>query len=233
MFRLGTSLAQPTGVPTLALKLRCGGPVQDPEFDRLYPDWARSLSTIHWTPVEVARRAAELLVVRAGMRILDVGAGVGKFCLVGALATPAVFYGIEQRLHFVQVAQQLAARVGARNAKFLHGNMMSIDWRGYDGFYLYNPFAENLRSLTEPVDRRFAAEPHLVGEYVEFVRMQLHCAPAGTRVVTFHGFGGDMPGGYTLQRCEPAHADELELWTKDEDGGATRPGVSASAGGVA
>ena len=45
---------------------------------------------MHWTPVHVARRAAQFLVTGPETRVLDVGSGPGKFCLVGALATQGI-----------------------------------------------------------------------------------------------------------------------------------------------
>ncbi len=195
-------------------RLRCGLPLDDADFDQLFPQWARDLSTIHWTPVEVARRAAELLVVRPGVRVLDVGAGVGKFCLVGALAAPGVFYGIEQRLHFVKAARETAQRLGLRNARFLHGNMMALEWYGFDAFYLYNPFAENLTSVTDPIDTTIDRDLSLFRAYVHFVRQKLHLARRGARVATYHGFGGEMPPDYRLELEEQCGTERLELWVK-------------------
>ena len=198
----------------LAHKLRRGLPLEDHAFDAMYPEWARELSLVHWTPVEVARRAAELLVVRPGVRVLDVGAGVGKFCLIGALATSGVFYGIEQRFHFVRAAQAAAARLGLDPSRFLHGNMGALDWRGFDAFYLYNPFAENLTSVMEPLDHSVTVDVSIFFAYVGLVRERLRDAPLGTRVVTYHGFGGELPPGYRLERWELSGTDRLELHVK-------------------
>jgi hypothetical protein len=71
--------------------------IRDRDFDSLFPDMYQEISDTHWTPVEIARRAAQLLVADSSTRVLDVGSGIGKFCLIGALTTSAHFVGVEQR----------------------------------------------------------------------------------------------------------------------------------------
>ncbi len=95
--------------PTDLPRTWCDGCVNtNADFDHVYPDWVRSLSERHWTPVDVAERAAELLVTSAGVRVLDVGSGAGKFCIIGALTTEGKFCGIEQRAHLIDVAREAA-----------------------------------------------------------------------------------------------------------------------------
>ena len=67
--------------------------VEDEKFDLIYPPQIRELSSLHWTPVAVAAEAAKLLVTAPGTRVLDIGCGPGKFCLVGASLTDGRFTG--------------------------------------------------------------------------------------------------------------------------------------------
>jgi hypothetical protein len=198
----------------VATTLREGLPLGDEQFDALYPSWARRPGRIHWTPVEVARRAAQLLVTHADMRVLDVGAGVGKFCLVAGLTSAGLFHGIEQRQHLVELAQETAARLGATNARFTAGNMTELDWGSFEGVYLYNPFSEYIPGLLDPIDDTVDLDGALHGRYIEFVREQLAAMPAGTRVVTYHGFGGGFPPTYERAVRERCGSGQLELWTK-------------------
>lgn len=186
----------------------------DLEFDRLYPEWAYRLSDLHWTPLDVARRAVQLLEVGEGSRVLDVGSGVGKFCLVGALCNPAQFIGVEQRAELVDLARQTARRCGATRAYFHHANVMSLDWRSFDAFYLYNPFYEHVADFLSPIGEPIELSPSLYCEYVTATCLKLFHARLGARVVTYHGFGGPMPLGYRLIRREPAGTDQLELWER-------------------
>jgi SAM-dependent methyltransferase len=195
--------------------LRAGWDLSDLEFDRIYPLWARRLSDMHWTPVEVARRAAELLAVDPTSRVLDIGSGVGKFCLIGALTTRATFVGIEQRENLVEVARQTAERGGVSRAHFLHGNMVDLDWGEFDGFYLYNPYYEHISDYLQPITGLIELAPEHYRQYIGVTCAKLSAASAGTRVVTYNGFGGEMPAGYRLLLRETAGTDFLEVWEKD------------------
>jgi SAM-dependent methyltransferase len=193
--------------------LSAGREVPDEIFDRLFPAWARSLSAKHWTPLTVARRAAELLVTQPGARVLDVGSGVGKFCLVGALTTEGTFIGVEQRLRFVQVARELVHQAQVPQCAFLHANVLELDWQDFDGIYLFNPFAENLPHQA-PIDHTVGLSTELYEQYVHFMEEKLAQAPVGTRVATYHGFGGTLPAGWKSHGREMKAGGPLELWIK-------------------
>jgi SAM-dependent methyltransferase len=197
---------------SVVLGLRGGMELSDLSFDRIYPAWARQLSELHWTPVDVARRAAKLLGFPASNRVLDIGSGVGKFCLIGAITTRATFVGIELRKNLVEVARHTAERCGATRAQFYHGNMVNLDWSEFDGFYLFNPFYEHLVGHERPIGRVVERSPELFRRYVDATCAKLSAARTGTRVVTYNGFGGLMPDGYRLLLREPAGTDHIEVW---------------------
>jgi SAM-dependent methyltransferase len=211
-------LARPSGArPPARLsaidRLRAGLDVFDADWDRLYPKAARGPSRLHFTPVAVARRAAEWLVTRPGTRVLDVGAGVGKFCLVGALVSEGVFTGVEQRPHFVEIAREVADRGKIPRCRFVAGDVTTIDWRAFDAFYLYNPFAEH-RLGFPPIDGTIERAPERHRALVASVEEALAQLPCGARAVTFHGFGGALPPGWEVVRSEVQRGGALELWEK-------------------
>jgi len=197
-------------------RLRRGSPVADVEFDAIYPDWIRRLSELHWTPVEVCLRAAELLVVSEQSQILDVGAGAGKLCLIGAASTGARFVGVEQRPRLVEVARAAARRAGLTNAEFIHDNAMSLDWGEFDGFYFYNPFYEHVAGFLPRIDEPIVVSPDLYAAYAATACLKLFAAKPGARVVSYQGFGGLMPKGFRRILREPAGAEYLELWEKHD-----------------
>lgn len=188
---------------------------EDDVFDHQLPRRFQMKSSIHFTPVAVARHAARLLAPRPGMRVLDVGAGPGKFCVVAAREVPScTFVGVELRPHLVRLARKLATRLGVENATFLEGNALDLDWLEYDAFYFYNPFAEQLHDTAFVLDRTLSFEPSKFLEYVLGVRQRLMSARTGTRVVTYHSFGAPAPFGYDLIGSHPSGTDCLELWIK-------------------
>jgi len=203
------------GSEGLVTRLRATHLRDDDSFDDMLPEWGRQVSRGNWTPLAVARRAAELLVTRPGTRVLDVGAGVGKLCIVGAVTTEGHFHGVEQREHFVAAARAAAVRLGARGVRFTCANVTEFDWRPFDSYYLFNPFAEYYDVLLEPFDAAVAVDRELHERYVRHVQAQLGRAATGTRVVTYNGFGGDFPAGYRLELGEPFDDNRLELWIKD------------------
>lgn len=188
---------------------------EDDVFDHQLPRRMQMKSALHFTPVAVARRAAHLLAPEPGMRVLDVGAGPGKFCMVAAREVPTcTFTGVEIRPHLVKLARKLAARIGATNTMFIEGNAMDVDWSAFDAFYFYNPFAEQLHDKAFVLDRTMAVTPSRFLEYVVGARQRLAAARIGTRVVTYHSFGAPAPFGYDLMETHEIGTDRLELWIK-------------------
>lgn len=191
--------------------LRAGAPLDDAAFDPLYPDAVRRLSIVHWTPVAAARRAAELLAPVAGMRVLDVGAGAGKLCCIGAVVRTATWHGIERDPSLVAAADDIARSLEvASSTRFCAGDALATAWTGYDSLYLYNPFE------SQRFGGGFARAAGGAGfaEQVAATEARLDELVPGTRVVTFHGFGGEMPPGFALAELEEVEGGELALWIK-------------------
>jgi len=166
----------------------------DHEFDQIFPPKIRALSQVHWTPVAVSRRIARFLVSKPGTKVLDVGAGPGKFCIVGALSTSGHFTGIEQREGLVKIARETLSRVRVTNADIIEANVTEIAFSQYDAFYLYNPFTENLQTF-DKIDDTVQLSRELYRQYTDYVAHQLAVAPLGTRIATY--WNAEIPLGYS------------------------------------
>jgi SAM-dependent methyltransferase len=196
----------------VARALRSGERVADRDLDEVFPLEVRRASKVHWTPVAVAAHAARLLVDQPGMTVLDVGSGVGKFCLVAAATVRARIRGIEQRAHLVEIARTAAVKLGVQ-VDFVHGTLDSQDPTKVDGIYLFNPFAENLSPTRDRIDNTVELNLERFRRDVDATERFLAAARPGTRVVTYCGFGGVMPESYAMKLRE-WHGSNLELWVK-------------------
>ncbi|HSO39325.1 MAG TPA: class I SAM-dependent methyltransferase [Labilithrix sp.] len=193
--------------------LRRGELVYDRVFDDVFPLSVRRASSVHWTPVEVAVRAAKLLVDGVpDPVILDIGAGIGKFCAIAAATVDAKVTGVEHREHFVAIARAAAEKLGV-HVDFVHGTLADHDPAGVSGVYMFNPFAENLAAREDHLDDTVELGRDVFWRDVAAAERFLNRARCGTRVVTYCGWGGTMPKGYELvvrERC----AGLLEMWRK-------------------
>lgn len=170
----------------------------DAAFDNLYPVKIQRLSKRHWTPLSIAKASARFLSDGRGKKILDIGSGAGKFCLIGAHYCPdAYFFGVEQRQELFQCAQHVKTLARLKNVFFISGNFTQLDLNDYDHFYFYNAFFENLDE-TDRIDDQIAYSKSLYVYYCRYLFNALEQKPGGTRLVTFHGLGDEVPPSYQL-----------------------------------
>ncbi len=184
----------------------------DLQFQLLYPEAAHAQASMHWTPLHIARKAAEFLAVEKNVRILDIGSGAGKFCLAAAYYQPnAFFYGVEQRAELVTYAEAAGDTLGLQNVSFTHTNITEADFRTYDHFYFFNSFYENLDSGYR-IDENIHYSKDLYSTYNRFVYKQLEKKTGGTRLATFHSMEDEIPASF----YEVASTDDglLKFWIK-------------------
>jgi hypothetical protein len=196
--KIVTSPIQPAYVSprALASALRQGRQIPDEHFDRLAAGAGRLRHhLIASTPLSVASSALSLLTAGEALRVLDVGAGVGKLCIVGALTTRAQFTGVEHHLALVRQARSAALRFGARRATFIHDSVAHIDLQGFDAIYVFDGAPESPASSTSVVWRKLPA------------------ARSGTRIVTYGGLI-DPPGCRLHARLRPDEG-ALALFIKE------------------
>jgi SAM-dependent methyltransferase len=188
--------------------------VPDSIFDStVYPKEMQELSKTHWTPIRVAKEAVRMLVKNKATKVLDVGSGCGKFCLVASLFSPVHFVGIEIRQSLHEIAIRKKEKLSADNVDFLLGDMTELNWTNFDSFYLYNPFYENVANYNL-IDTSIPLNREHFSRYTAIVTSQLRKCKKNTRVVTYHGFGGDMPNDYYCEEIKKIGSGELNLWVK-------------------
>lgn len=186
--------------------------VTDKTFDRIYPDRIRKQSSMFWTPVAVGRRVARLFEAQGAKRVLDVGAGVGKFCIVSALTTKLEMTGLEHRLNLVETTEQIVREFSIPRVTLQYGGLGDVDLHAYDGIYLYNPFEEAAIEPSAWIDRTLPLSPEQTAKDIAIMEAFLASARRGTTVITYHGFGGVMPPGWTLRAEQTRGVEFLRCW---------------------
>ena len=184
----------------------------DEGFNELYPASIRLLARRHWTPLHVARKAARFLAAENNARILDIGSGVGKFCLSAAFYKPAAFYyGVEQRRGLINYAEIARDAIFLQNVSFIHGNFTQLNFKNFDHFYFYNSFYENLTG-TDKIDENIEFSAGLYNYYNRYLFKELEKMKAGTRLATFHSLEDEIPPGYLVVGSEMNNL--LKFWIK-------------------
>lgn len=185
--------------------------VSDTEFNQLYPPAIRLLAQRHWTPLHIVKSAAKFLAVEDGDRILDIGSGIGKFCLGAAYYNPTAFYyGVEQRADLVQHAESATNSLVLQNVSFIHENFTRLDCSSYDHFYFYNSFYENL-IVIDKIDNSISCSQELYNYYSRYLFRQLEKKPSGTRLATYHNFKDIVPPSFQMIESE---IESLKFWIK-------------------
>jgi SAM-dependent methyltransferase len=184
----------------------------DTQLHHLYPKHIQLLARRHWTPLAITQMVVEFLVPHQDVKVLDIGSGVGKFCLAGGYYKPAAnFFGVEQRKDLVAHAEFARNMLGLQNVHFIHSNLTRLDFKQFDHFYFYNSFYENLMD-TEKIDDKIACNPGLYNYYNRKLYEKLEELQTGTRLATFHCLEDHMPRSYQL--VEEQVGNLLKFWIK-------------------
>lgn len=185
--------------------------ISDEEFDSIFPEDVKDHSNRHFTSVFLSQKAAQYLANDEEIEILDIGSGTGKFCLVGAICTNAHYTGVEHRKYLVEIANEIANRFVVTNVSFVHENILNIDFRTYDAFYIFNPFLET----HDPSARMDGSVKLEADDYITFknyVHDQLEKKKIGTRIASYWTSVEQIPDSYEI--VSKHFGDTLCFWNK-------------------
>lgn len=219
----GASPARDADARGLAETLRAGHEANDQDFDQFMQYENRRVSTEYWTPIRVATRAAQWLDYFGARSVVDVGSGVGKFCVAAALAGNCYFTGIEQRTRLVAAARALAQTFEVDDrVDFVQSTLSEVGWPPADAYYLYNPFGENLYRFEDQLDGEVESGLDRYKREIAQAERFIEHAPRGTLLVTYNGFGGRVPDSYEQVAIDRDHPHELRMWRKARQTGTGR-----------
>lgn len=183
----------------------------DAAFDKALKKSVQGHSYIHWTPIEVIQTAVDWLGTGEANRILDIGSGVGKFCLLGAMNSRAHFTGVETRKNLVDEALSLKHELKLSNVDFIHSDIKEIEFNDFSSFYFYNPFCEHM-ALSGSIDDQIKFDEDSYYNYQDYVIDQLKEMPKGTKLVKYCSPDLDVSMDFDLK--EMYFEGLLQLWTK-------------------
>lgn len=213
---LPSPAATPQAVAELLRAVACP---EDQVFDQFLPDELRAVSDQYWTPLVVIRRAAQWLDEVGIRTVLDIGSGAGKFCVAAALGGHCHFTGLEQRPRLVEAARRLARTFAVTDRTcFLEGTLGVLPLPRVDAYYLYNPFDEAAFHPETRLDHDVDHSHERRLSDIAAMQKLLREAKVGTYVLTYNGFGGNLPAGYRELRVDRGLPQVLRLSRKVSSG---------------
>jgi Histone methylation protein DOT1 len=196
---------------SLFTDLKSDKKVTDAVFNAIYPNKLKEAAEIHFTPIEVAKIAARYLVDNRDSKILDLGSGAGKFCMIGSACTIGHFCGVELRKNLSTIAERIKKHYQLTNVTFINNNIINIDFSKFDAFYIYNPFYEHIVPSGQ-LDDKIELKRELYEVYSLYVKNQLDKMPENTKLVTYFSYLKEIPGSFKLQSSD--FDDKLKMWKK-------------------
>ena len=180
-------------------------------FGKLLPKDLQKVSKTFFTPIRIAQIATQWLTEDGPKKIFDIGAGIGKFCISGAHYSDSFFYGIEYRESLVDIGNELIKHFEIKNVVLEKGDILDVNFKLYNAFYMYNPFFENLVA-PKRLNNEVRLADNLYDTYKNYTEQQLDNAPISTRLVTYHGNNFEVPSSY--EKVNQTDDGLLKLWIK-------------------
>lgn len=95
---------------------------------------------VPFVPVEskLLKKAIQLLEIKPGDKVVDIGSGSGKFVFVAAKSAPdASFTGIDINWILINTSTLLAFFKRSKNVRYLKSDVREMDYSGYNKVYMY------------------------------------------------------------------------------------------------
>jgi len=225
MFRIGeivelfpkTFSTKPLLTSKLIEQIQLGKGTEETEFDHIFPPYYRFQSTVHWSSISVARQISNWIKSLNLKSVVDIGCGVGKLCLLLRILTNYEIYGIEQRPNLVEIANKIIKVNSFKNILITQMNMLDLDWDSYDIYYLYNPFQEHIAEEGfSIIEKNIEFDTKKYAHYTSEVFRQLTWAKPGKMLITFHGYGGNVPSAWTMVASRHIDNGDLTMWIKEQ-----------------
>jgi len=187
--------------------------ITDDYFDLVFSPEVRSFSQIHWTPLVVATKATEVLKQMKVERLLDVGSGCGKFCLITSILSEIEVTGVEQREFLYSASKKAKNAFRLPQLKFMSGSAFDLSWKEFDCVYFFNPFCEQ-KTPERRMKNDVPMNESLYSTYLQLTLNRLREQKIGSKVMTYYGLGAELPEDYSLIYQKSLGSDFLKIYEK-------------------
>ncbi len=164
----------------------------------------------YWSSICDIRKSVRFLSKnKPDAKILDIGSGIGKFCIIGAYLNPeAKFIGIELDPSRIEVANLCKNKLGLTNVDFIQGDFTKLQYtdslKHCDGIYIFNPFDMGKTFYENQIDkyRRILRKKRIdISKYEErsqiYFNQYLERMPSKTKLVA-NCVGSKIPPEYKM-----------------------------------
>ncbi|TGL04422.1 methyltransferase domain-containing protein [Leptospira bouyouniensis] len=195
--------------------LGVGEPMTDQIWDKFLPVKYQTLSPYQWTPISVVLSTWEYLREEKVSSVVDLGSGVGKFCLNLARVSEHQFpiLGIEDRKELFQIADSLREKWNFKKVKFEHGNFLKEFPYGYSHYYCFNPLYETMKA-SHSIDGSKDKSAILFIQNLQLLKNHFLNCKIGTKIITYHGFGGSTLPGFKVLLKKELEFGEWMVWER-------------------
>ncbi len=180
-------------------------------FNELIRKELRFFTNIHWSEIPTIQLTTDFFKKNDAKNVLDIGSGIGKFCIISALNSNIHFTGIEIREVLHNEALRISKIYNLKNITFIQADVKEIDFSPFDAFYYYNPFCEHIAVENWIEKNDFLAEEKYY-EYEEIVLNKLEKMKEGTLVVLHYAKTFFLSENFQL--IDIKQNGELTFWKK-------------------
>ncbi|XDD41411.1 methyltransferase [Leptospira sp. WS60.C2] len=187
----------------------------DQNWDSHLPLPYQSLSHYQWTPIQIVELTWEYLQKQTIRSVVDLGSGVGKFCLHLATLSKGRFpiVGIEDRSDLFTVSETLREKWNLSSVSFLNQSFLEDFPLGHSHYYAFNPLYETMKASFS-IDMQKEKSALLFLQSVQILKNHLFRCKVGTKLITYHGFGGSVLPGYQLVLKKELEMGEWAVWER-------------------
>ncbi len=194
-------------------ELRIKKNISNEVFDAIFSPEIKALSDRHWTTVFIAKISADYFCNQKHAKVLDIGSGAGKFCFVGATLHPkSEFHGVDIRQNLIDASNEIKNTYAVNNTTFFQQDVLAMNFIGYDGIYLFNPFQEKI-DTSSIIDKDSSVDVEKYITYTSHIYYELHKVAVGTKLVAYFSEDFCIPKSFKLIASHMK--GELKFYLKD------------------